>query len=132
MEWFIFWIGGAIGVGLIASNYRGRDGAGWFLLSLLISPLLGILFVLASRDLRKERALADTRICPYCAERIKLAAKVCRYCQHELPPPVLEASDVSVTVAAKRKRDVTGAIVIASIFGGFMLMFLVMALTAHG
>jgi len=121
MEWFIFWIGGAIGVGLIASNYRGRDGAGWFLLSLLISPLLGILFV-----------LADTRICPYCAERIKLAAKVCRYCQHELPPPVLEASDVSVTVAAKRKRDVTGAIVIASIFGGFMLMFLVMALTAHG
>ena len=51
MEWFLFWIGGAIGVGIIATNYRGRDSAGWFLLSLLISPLLGLLFVLASRGL---------------------------------------------------------------------------------
>ena len=26
-----------------------------------------------------------TKACPFCAETIKLAAKVCRFCNHELP-----------------------------------------------
>ncbi len=43
---FLFWIGFAIAVGVLANRY-GRDGAGWFFLSLLISPLLGGIILLA-------------------------------------------------------------------------------------
>lgn len=40
------WIGFAIAVA-VAANTRGRDSAGWFFLSLLISPLIAGLIVLA-------------------------------------------------------------------------------------
>ena len=41
-----FWFGFAIIVG-VAANTRGRSGFGWFLLALIISPLLAGLLVLA-------------------------------------------------------------------------------------
>jgi hypothetical protein len=45
MEFLIFWFLFAIVVGIAASS-RGRSGFGWFLLSCLISPLLGLILVL--------------------------------------------------------------------------------------
>jgi hypothetical protein len=41
---FFFWIGGAIATGMFASVRRNRNGFGWFVLALLISPLLAIIF----------------------------------------------------------------------------------------
>ena len=41
-----FWVCFAIIVG-VAANTRGRSGLGWFLLAVIISPLLAGLFVLA-------------------------------------------------------------------------------------
>jgi hypothetical protein len=40
-----------------------------------------------ARQLSGERAAADgaTRACPFCAETIKQAARVCRFCGRELP-----------------------------------------------
>jgi hypothetical protein len=35
---------------------------------------------------RAERWLKDTRVCPHCAEEIKAAAKVCRFCNREVAP----------------------------------------------
>ena len=46
LEIFLFWSVGAIIVGIVASN-KGRSGFGWFVLGLLISPLLSGLLVLA-------------------------------------------------------------------------------------
>jgi hypothetical protein len=42
----VIWIGLCIAVGILAARY-GRSGFGWFVLSMLLSPLLGVAFVLA-------------------------------------------------------------------------------------
>lgn len=56
MEGFvILWLLFAIGVGVLA-NSRGRSGIGFFLLSVLLSPLLGLIVVLVMRD---EKAAAE-------------------------------------------------------------------------
>ena len=46
MELVLIWLGLAVIVG-VAANTRGRNGFGWFLLAVLISPLLAGLLVLA-------------------------------------------------------------------------------------
>jgi hypothetical protein len=86
LPFFLFWFGFAFVVGQIAAK-RGRDFASWFVLALLISPLLAGLIVVSSSDLKVEKArqqeLAETKSCPRCAERVKSAANVCRFCGHE-------------------------------------------------
>lgn len=41
-----------------------------------------------------------TRICPFCAEEIKAAAVVCRYCQRDIPPVVAPDAVKSTTTVA--------------------------------
>ena len=92
----LFWIGLAIAVGVFASN-RGRSGFGWFLLAVLISPLLGGIFLLLAKNLtpqipqvvtiaRSDDDFDYTKKCPRCAEDVKRAAQVCRFCGHEFTP----------------------------------------------
>jgi hypothetical protein len=42
---FLFWLGGAVAVGMFAAIRRNRSAMGWFLLALLISPLLAGIFL---------------------------------------------------------------------------------------
>ncbi len=64
---FFGWIVFAIGVGVFAGG-RGRNGAGWGFLALLISPLLAFIIVAVLPDLasaerdRQERARAESRV----------------------------------------------------------------------
>lgn len=53
MSVLIIWCVMAVLVG-IAADRRGRSGLGWSLLSLLISPLLAILFLLVMRNIAAE------------------------------------------------------------------------------
>ena len=51
VEIVFLWIALSIAAGVFASNYRNRSGFGWFFLSLLISPLLGFVFIAVSKRL---------------------------------------------------------------------------------
>jgi hypothetical protein len=104
MEYLFFWLLCSGVVGIVAMHGRGRNGGGWFLLSLLISPLLALILVLclpaqAKRLTRRQiveqlEHLKTLRECPFCAETVKLQAKVCKHCHSELPAPVIKIQPI--------------------------------------
>lgn len=55
MGFFFGWLILAILVGAFGSS-RGRSGFGWFLIAVLLSPLIGWLILLVIPDLRREEA----------------------------------------------------------------------------
>lgn len=92
MEFVVFWLVGAVIVGIIAGS-RGRTGFGWFVLSLVFSPLLmGILVLALGNPKERKAALADvptpsTHVrCPDCREFVLKDARKCKHCQAALIP----------------------------------------------
>ena len=89
--WLILSIILGILVGMFASS-KGHSGIGFFFISVLLSPLIGFTIALVvnpSKAVTDARAVesGELRKCPYCAELVKNAAKVCRHCQRDLPSP---------------------------------------------
>ncbi len=69
---------------------RGHSLASGFLVSLFLSPLVGLLFVLVfSGDPKAKRKAAlasgQLQVCPFCAEMIQRAAVVCPHCRNAIP-----------------------------------------------
>lgn len=60
MEIFILWLVFAGLVGALASS-RGRSGFGFFLLSVLLSPLVGLVIVLVIRNLAEDERRDEER-----------------------------------------------------------------------
>ena len=110
MEFLLFilvWLPLSVVTGIVAHR-RHRFGFGYFLLSLVVSPVMGLLLAaLLPPKISPGFSLA-TRQCPECAEFVMAAAIKCKHCgsslpplliSRELPPPVQHRSLAGKIVA---------------------------------
>jgi hypothetical protein len=100
LGWFVLSI-----VVMILADRRGRMSVIWFFLSLVISPLLAGLLVLALPNLTEERAAAERAPCPMCAEPIQRTANLCPHCRSTLPPRWDRAPRDVVRRSIQRRSD---------------------------
>lgn len=118
MEIFAFWALLALLVGALASSF-GRNGFGWFLIALVLSPLIGgIALLVAGKNGAAQRSSGPTIKCPECREEILQEARACKHCGHRLLPPETP-EDVEVRrvaeEAALNKRRLFGFLIVAVI-----------------
>jgi hypothetical protein len=106
VSWLIF----SIVVAIVASS-RGRSRFGWFLLSLLFSPLLMLILValLPSRKADSNAPTEDTHVrCPDCCELVLNEARVCKHCGAKLVPlSVQKAKRISETKFLNRPEGMS-------------------------
>jgi Bacterial PH domain len=100
--------------------------------TLIASPLELRRAVQSAATTEETSEAADSRTCPFCAESIKRAAVVCRYCGRDVPPapaaarpsasvPASKAAPPSKVVAWRER--LIGLIVIGVVVTALILMF---------
>ena len=121
MTVLFFWVLFAVVVGVFASK-RGRSGFGWFVLSMLLSPLLGLLFVAVSKDLSRAPGTAQpsaaTHVkCPACAEFVLPEATVCKHCGgHLVPSGRIHQQQAAQAQATETTNLIMGVVFIVALF----------------
>jgi len=110
------WLFLAVVVGIIAAN-RGRSGFGWFLLSLVISPLIGGILVLALGAPKSDPSSdGEHRKCPACAEWVKREAVKCKHCGELLLP----AGESAAATNAGFVAPAPGSVAFGLVLGRFV------------
>lgn len=108
MELLIGWVVLAIVVGAVASA-AGRGGFGYFVLSLLLSPVLGLLVLIimaVAKPVLPESADKRPRIpCPQCAEMVLPQALRCPHCGFEVAAHLQEAARQKQEQQDQRRRE---------------------------
>lgn len=93
MEIVVTWVLFACLVGALAKR-RGRGAVGWFVIAVLLSPLVAGIAVLVMKDMSTAAVLAqgelpqpDTHVrCPECRELVRADARKCKHCGAALVP----------------------------------------------
>lgn len=94
MELVVGWLIFSLVAAWIASS-KGRSGFGIFILSLLLSPLVGIIVALVMQ--RQEAQVSQGGVsrefwkCPFCAEAVRFEAVKCKHCGSDLSTPEVAA-----------------------------------------
>lgn len=101
MQIFLGWLALSIVAGIVASA-RGRNGLGYFVLSMVVTPLVGLLLValLPSRAVANREDAAQRMPCPNCAELVLVAANTCKHCGADLA-----AARAALAAQAQAARD---------------------------
>lgn len=94
MEIIIGWLVFSLVAAWIASS-KGRSGFGVFVLSVLLSPLIGIIVALVMQRADKIEATQVVHggvsrefwKCPFCAEAVRFEALKCKHCGSDLSTP---------------------------------------------
>lgn len=84
MAYLLAWIACGVFAAIIAAS-KGRSFFAW----LILGFFFGIFALLAAGFMptREHGVIQEQeRECPYCAEKIKAGAVVCRYCGHDVTP----------------------------------------------
>lgn len=97
--WFIFAVIVAVGAGS-----RGRSGLGWFVLAMIISPLLAVILlflvpVVKPADVSVPTSESHVK-CPDCAELVLAEARKCKHCGCRLVPRSEQPTPEPLVVAA--------------------------------
>jgi hypothetical protein len=113
----IGWIVFSCIAGAIASN-KGNSFAGAFFISILLSPIIGIVIALVQKPNeavveKRQLQTGALRKCPFCAELIKKEAHVCHYCGRELPPP--DPTTVTAALDEESKAIIRWVLVIGAL-----------------
>ena len=67
-----------------AAVAKGRSYRAWFAISFFVSPILAAIIIASVTPIAQVRGASALVPCPRCAEPIREAASVCRFCGTEL------------------------------------------------
>lgn len=97
--WAIIGIANIINSPLLGGSDVAVTGLLMFNVLLFVLPglvVFGLGYMMSSSEQKRKQqqtANRDTVQCPYCAEKIKSGAKICRFCNRELPEATATAEN---------------------------------------